>query len=305
MKKLPSFFVIGAQKAGTTTLHDWLVRQPNICLPKLKETHFFSDPEQHRLGIGWYLRQFPRCGNNAIVGEVDPDYLFFRDTPVRIKERIIDPKFVVILRNPLDRAYSHYQMSRRRGYEELRFREALLQEQERLSDSGNNFELNHHSYMARGRYSELILHYRSVFPSADFLFVKFDDLFGKDTGFETYSRICKFIGLKSPPSMTDMYRKSNPASEPRSLWLRDFLFKPSLLRKFTSRLLPAMTLKMRISYFLDQINQRPLEPGGNGEHKTVPQEIMRNALHEVELLEKVAHLQLRDWMEVISTQYGT
>lgn len=195
MIKLPSFFVAGAQKAGTTSLHDWLIQQPDISLPAMKETGFFSYEKVYSYGIKWYVRQFPKCGGDAIMGEVCPEYMFFEKAFERISECIKAPKIIFILRSPLDRAYSHYRMTVRRGYEDLTFKEALLAEEGRLS-GGGHFEKIHYSYMARSRYCEQILRCMNVFPKPDMLFVSFDDMFGAATGAETYERICKFIGVK-------------------------------------------------------------------------------------------------------------
>jgi len=86
--KLPSFFVVGAQKAGTTTLHNWLNQQPGFCLPKTKETHFFSDPSRYARGLQWYINQYHECEQTDIYGEIYPDYGFYPDAAGRIKNVI-------------------------------------------------------------------------------------------------------------------------------------------------------------------------------------------------------------------------
>ena len=76
MNKSLEFFVIGVQKAGTTSLHDWLAQQPDICLPKLKETHFFTYQSRYEKGVDWYLDQF-NGSSDQVYGEICPDYIFF------------------------------------------------------------------------------------------------------------------------------------------------------------------------------------------------------------------------------------
>jgi hypothetical protein len=76
----PSFFVVGAQKAGTTTIHQWLSRQPDVCLPAIKETHFFSHRDRFEKGTAWYLAQFEGGGTDRIRGEIDPDYAFIEES---------------------------------------------------------------------------------------------------------------------------------------------------------------------------------------------------------------------------------
>ena len=128
--KLPSFFIIGMQKAGTSTLHSLLAQDKQISLPYRKETHFFS--RNYKNGMKWYLNQF-KTKSFILRGEVDPSYIFYPNALLNIKRHIKNPKFILILRKPLDRSYSHYLMSKRRTYEKLSFNEALLIENERLN----------------------------------------------------------------------------------------------------------------------------------------------------------------------------
>ena len=90
-------FTIGAQKSGTTTLHNFLLASGEISLPGIKETHFFSHDEIFSRGASWYLQQFN--SDNKIFCEVDPSYLFFQNSALRIKLTIEDPKFIVVFRS--------------------------------------------------------------------------------------------------------------------------------------------------------------------------------------------------------------
>ena len=133
-KGFPNFFVVGAQKSGTTTIHDWLDKNYKIGLPKIKETHFFRDEELFSNGIDWYKCQYDSLSSVKIAGEVDPEYMFFPECVERIKTFVKAPKLIFILRDPLSRAYSHYLMSVRRGYENLAYINALLAENSRLEN---------------------------------------------------------------------------------------------------------------------------------------------------------------------------
>ena len=207
--KLPSFFVVVTQKAGTTSLHNWLIQQPEVVLPNIKETHFFDDERRYSFGIEWYIKQFGKCGSSEnIVGEICPDYMFFPQSAIRIKRYISAPDIIFIFREPIERAFSHYLMSVERGHEELSFPDALKAEDARLSQQNNiTFSMNHHSYFARSRYAEQIERFLAHFPSSDVLFIKFDDLMDINRGIETYERICKFIGVKSNSKIADRTRK--------------------------------------------------------------------------------------------------
>lgn len=296
-KQLPSFFVIGAQKAGTTSLHDWLVKQPDVCLPKCKETHFFSQLEKFSLGVGWYLKQFLHSKNDAVKGEVDPEYMFFPEAPLRIRKLIESPRFICILRHPVERAYSHYLMSVRKGFEILQFPDALKAEDNRRASGEDEYYLPHHSYMKRAAYSEQIMRYRKTFPDSEFLYVKFDELFGENTCQSEYSRICKFLGLKSDPVYPDSGSKSNQASMPRSKFLRDLIFKQSTLKKFIGSFIPSRgMLKLKLAVMLDNLNQAPIQQD-SGWRKIVPAEFWEAAREETKRLETLTGLDLKNWME--------
>ena len=168
-------FVIGAQKAGTTTIHEFLRAHPDISLPSIKETHFFSHDKVYHKGLDWYLRQFDSPKN--ILCEVDPSYLFYKQASCRIKNFLDNSKFIVIFRKPLDRAFSHYLMSCYRGHEKLSFIEAIEKENERLACDADLFSFINHSYISRGDYHKQLSLYLNEFDTSNFLFINFDNLF--------------------------------------------------------------------------------------------------------------------------------
>ena len=294
MKGLPSFFVLGAQKAGTTTLHDWL-SQEGVRLPWCKETHFFSSDDLFDKGIGWYLEQFKPKDTDGLTGEIDPEYIFSEKAPNRIKGLIRDPKLVLLLRNPLDRAHSQYLMSFRRGIETLGFSEALAKEAERFS-SGDDDKAAHFSYMARGRYCSQIERYMKTFPGSDFLFVKYDELFSADAGQEAYDRICRHIGLSSTAKAFDAGRKSNAASRPRNRFFSDFLHGHSPVKKAVGRLIPSREVKLKIAMFLDRMNRSPVKAGKSDWRSSVPSMFFDAANTEILALEKLTGFKLQDWI---------
>lgn len=119
VKCLPSFIIAGVQKAGTTALSAMLCTHPNISFSKKKEVHFFDNLKRYNLGISEYLHNFHewdtsgKGGSLPVYGESTPYYLASRDACRRISETIPDVKLVVLLREPVSRAYSEYQMKKR------------------------------------------------------------------------------------------------------------------------------------------------------------------------------------------------
>lgn len=301
------FLVLGAQKAGTTSLHDWLAQHSDIALPGIKETHFFSHEDRFKKGVNWYLSQFG-SGNseNKLVGEVDPEYLFSSTAPERIKRFTDVNKFVVILRSPLDRAYSQYLMSVRRGVEELPFDKALADESSRIK-SGGDFELDHQSYVSRSLYYEQIQRYFSVFPNGEFFFIKFDDFMDMKKGHDLYIRLTEFIGSSQDINFVNRANSKNQASIPKWSWLRDLIYrkgKRSLARRVVGALIND-DLKLKLFLFLDKYNQKKLNRSDMNSAKDfhIDQEVVSKVLSDLGKVERITGLSLTDWKDSISRDF--
>jgi hypothetical protein len=183
----PTFLIIGAQKAGTSSLFRYLSQHPGIRLPQRKELHFFD--VRYGNGVEWYEGQFPRQGLSSgyISGEASPYYLFHPLVPERVYRNYPDIRLIVLLRNPVDRAYSHFQMERSRNKEpEESFMRAVDLEYDRIAfekqqikegiiNSGDSFR--NWSYVSRGLYGEQIARWQQYFPSGQFLFIKSEDFY--------------------------------------------------------------------------------------------------------------------------------
>ena len=140
-QSLPEFFIVGAQKSASTTIHNWLMQNDEVNLPLVKETHFFSDINMYKNGIDWYLKKFEN--NTKIKAEIDPSYLYIEESIDRMKEiyKSKQPKFIISLRSPIQRAYSHFLMSKYKGYENLSFLDAIKAEKYRITDSNKKHTL--------------------------------------------------------------------------------------------------------------------------------------------------------------------
>jgi hypothetical protein len=292
----PGFFVVGAQRAGTTTLHHWLSQQPDVCLPVLKETHFFSDPEIFKRGISWYRKQFSKCTRDPIWGEVDPEYMFFEEALSRISWLFPAPKLIFIFRHPIERAYSHYLMTYRRELEQMTFADALRSEDERLSTSDYSTR-SHYSYFSRGRYVEQIDRCRAIFPDSEFLFIRFEDLFSFTWGAVTYSTICQFIGIQSDPITPDVSQKHNPASAAKSAFLTNFVHGSSWYRRLGGALIPSRRVKTLIMTWIDRHNQQPIQSAGDQDWgQMVPSDMIDAFNQETLKLQRVTGWDLADWL---------
>jgi hypothetical protein len=117
---LPSFLVIGAMKAGTTSIHHYLGEHPDLFLPAVKELNYFRDDTRHRRGIGWYRSQFAAAAPGQVCGEVSPDYTkhpHHQGAPERIAALLPDVKLIYFLRHPVVRMQSMYIHQRAAGRE--------------------------------------------------------------------------------------------------------------------------------------------------------------------------------------------
>jgi lipopolysaccharide transport system ATP-binding protein len=188
-ERLPWLVIPGAMKAGTTSLFGWLEGHPQLSASREKEVHYF-DMNFHR-GAVWYARQFVRPKRTANRGmtrpfESSPYYLFEPRVPSRIRDLVPEARIVVTLRDPVDRAFSHYHNNRRLGREALSFEEAidaedrrLAGEEERLLADAGYVSLVHkrYSYLRRGLYAEQLDRWMRHFPQSQIHVVDASRLF--------------------------------------------------------------------------------------------------------------------------------
>ncbi len=181
-KNTLDFIIIGAQKAGTTTLFSFLKKHPKIYMPPEKEAPFFSHDKRYVKGLGPYIKEFfDGAPINAIWGKATPYYMMgYQSTSVetiaeRIKTTFPNVKLIAILRNPIERAISHYRMSLRRGLENRSFEEAVHQ----LLDGDALKEARMHptetnSYIIQGEYARILNIYYQLFERGH-LFIAFTE----------------------------------------------------------------------------------------------------------------------------------
>ena len=189
---LPDFLVLGVQKSGTTSLFQYLMQHRQIASSFKKEVHFFD--WNYTKGASWYRAFFPTRGKvnrrarsfgQYLCGEATPYYIFHPGVPKRVHGLLPAAKFIVVLRNPVDRAYSHYQHSVTRNQETCSFEEAIAREPERLR--GEEEKLNRdeayvsiphiqHSYFSRGCYADQFQRWFEYFPSESFFIASTEEL---------------------------------------------------------------------------------------------------------------------------------
>lgn len=231
---LPDFLVIGAAKCGTTSLFDAICMHPLVARPRTngqprKELLYF-DYNFHR-GTDWYRKHFPleverrefaqEHGQPFVTGEATASYLTGYWVPGRVRQVVPDVKLIVTLRNPIDRAYSAFQMSRRERLEECEsFEQAIALEAERLAGELERVHSNprynpplppplgYWSYLHRSRYADHVASWLEQFPREQLLFLRFEDLAVDPSG--ALEEVHSFLGL--PPYRGGELRKLNAAT---------------------------------------------------------------------------------------------
>lgn len=233
--KKVDFFCVGVQKAGTSTLHTILKNSPEIFLPEGKETKFFVDEDLYNKGYEYYFRtSYSNAKEKLLLGEVDPEYIYFPKVAQRLSIYNVYAKIIIIFRNPIDRAYSHYLMSKSRGFEKHDFLTALTLEKERLN-CGSWLDRVHYSYCDRGFYSKQLSRYLDFFPRERIFIMFFEDLINDSS--ELMKDLAKFIGVGSVIDDFNSIKK-NTAIKSRSRLLSKMLYGKSQFRRRISRYFP-------------------------------------------------------------------
>ena len=214
-----NFIVAGAQKSGTTALRYFLKQHSQIALPDRQELHFFDDEEIFSGPVDYELlhRHFRPIGRvqswllpvrlGPIAGEVTPSYLYWKPAMERIRNYNPLIKLIILLRNPIDRAFAHWNMQRFKDREPLDFLDALKEEPRRIAQP-LTIESRRFAYVDRGFYSEQLERVFQFFPREQVRIVKFEDF--RDRKQETLNGIFEFLGVKPLRGVRDKDRNVVP-----------------------------------------------------------------------------------------------
>jgi hypothetical protein len=213
-RALPDALIIGAQRSGTSSLYRYLGRHPGVAPSFRKEVEFFS--RYYSRGVPWYRAHFElEAGRQRLRFEATPDYLFHPLAAERAAAVVPEARLIALLRNPVFRAWSHYQHMVDLGFETLAFDGALDAEAKRCApelaalDADPDYDakaLLRYSYVARGRYAEQLDRWLAVFPPEQLLVLRSEDFFRDTT--TVFARILEFLELDpwAPPAFTNESR---------------------------------------------------------------------------------------------------
>jgi len=234
-EKRVGFLIAGAQKAGTTALFDYLAEIPELELPAVKEAHFFDDEE----GVDWaapdYAPYHRLFGNpDRQWGEATPIYLYWPNALERIRAYNPAMKLILLFRDPVERAWSHWKMEYARGKETEPFAWCIREGRARMAE-GSPYPGFHrvYSYVERGFYGRQLARLLALFPRDQLLLLGSDTLKREPTA--TIQTICAFLKVAPPPGPIAP-KISRPAAEvdyPATLSDSDVIF---LQRQFSDEL---------------------------------------------------------------------
>jgi hypothetical protein len=206
---LPDFLVIGGQRCGTTSLHSYLAAHPQVRAATGKELQYFS--LHYGRGERWYRGHFPPSSPGTVSFEASPLYLFHPDAPSRVAATLPTGRFVALLRDPVERAWSHYLHTRSYGHEPLDFAGALAAEESRLSTPDG---WRRYSYAARGRYAEQLSRWLAHVPRERLHVLRSEDLYADPAA--VYAGVLEFLDLEpfTPPEFAVHTRRVDRSSPP-------------------------------------------------------------------------------------------
>jgi hypothetical protein len=234
-RALPDFLIIGTMKGGTTTLYDLLRTHPHVLGAYRKEVHFFDLPARYARGESFYRSFFPTrlemersalaAGGPMLTGEASPFYLYHPHAPRRAFELLPHARLIALLRDPIDRAYSHYQHAVRHGWESRSFETAITDELANLGASHQrltadpSLDLPDHQrteYVHRGQYAEQLERWARFYPRDQMLVLRSESFFADPAStlrrVESFLHIPRHDPIRLAPSNVGGYTSAMPGA---------------------------------------------------------------------------------------------
>ena len=235
----PNFFIVGAPKAGTTSLYHYLEAHPQVFMSSVKEPNYFSYQSSLNQNLYYnerginnreeYISLFEKAGNKKAIGEASVSYLFYPEAAINLKNTFPKSRIIIMLRNPVERAISHYNMDYKLGYVDLTFENVI----QKKNDSNLN-KLYYQQFIELGLYYNQVKRYIELFGRENVLIIFFED-FKNDAPHEV-KRIFEFLDVDSD-FQTDTSAKYNTFKTPRNSLIRS-IYRIKFLRVVLKKLFP-------------------------------------------------------------------
>ena len=229
------FFIVGAPKAGTTSLYHYLNEHPEISMSSQKEPDYFSDADIQNEGMYYgknridtikkYHSLFDDNSESKLKGEASVSYLFYKNVPQNIKTYNPEAKIIIMLRDPIDRAFSHYLMDYRLGLVSDSFEDIIDQK-----SVHKNAKLFYQQYIELSEYTNQVKRYLNVFDGKEILFIEYEDL--KKDALGIVKKTYLFLGVNQV-YRPDVNKKHNTYTMPKNSIIR-FIYSFVILRNILS-----------------------------------------------------------------------
>lgn len=254
MKK-PNFIIAGFPKCGTTSLHHYLSEHPQIFMPSQKELHFFTYEILSKLKNGpkdgavkktqiqdpkKYLDFYRNVKNEIAVGDASPSYINYPNQFLKIKEYLEDPKFIIVLRDPINRAYSNYLHLKREQRETLTFKEAVNRENKRIKDKYSDFWY----YKFNSTYYDKILKAKETFKEV--LIITSEEL--NENHVATMKKVYKFLDVDCNFITKRKSNRFNKGGYYKKNLFTKIIFQPSKFKNLIKKVIkPTPSLKILLA----------------------------------------------------------
>ena len=264
MKK-PNFIIAGFPKCGTTSLHHYLSEHPEIFMPEQKELHFFTFKILSKLKNGpkdelvketqinsseKYLSYFQNVKKEIAIGDASPSYINYPSEFLKIKKYLNDPKVIIILRDPINRAYSNYLHLKREHRETMSFEDAIGAEDERIKNKYSDFWY----YKFNSTYYQKIVKAKTTFSNVLILTIEELD---KDP-IITMKKVYKFLGVNNNFSFKTISEKFNVGGNYKKNFATKIIFQPSKFKNRIKRLVqPTSFLKIILMRITSIFKSKP------------------------------------------------
>ncbi len=251
---LPNFLIIGAPKAGTTALYQYLQQHPSVFMSHPKEPHFFTYQQDHwpewaTPTLAEYRQLFEPAGQASALGEASTWYLYSRHAAQAIQRQIPNIRLIALVRHPVDRAYSSFVFRQQCGWEALpTFEQAIRQEPERIAQA---MPWDYH-YLQAGFYGEQLQRYYDTFDRGQIRVFLHDDLKADAAG--VVRSTCQFLEIDDGVSL-DTDATHNVTYRPKNQRINRFLTQKSGLKSMVKRVIPTWVRQP----LTNQIRQQNLE----------------------------------------------
>lgn len=280
MKIRPEYFVVGTAKAGTTSLFRYFSTHPSVYVPPNKETYFFGEyfyADAKINSLPEYKSLFKTVPKESICVEISTTYLYSRNAAKEIYKYNPDARIIMILRNPMDRAFSNYMYRRKTGNEECtQFEEGIKMENERIV-SGKPYGFH---YTNMGFYYKQVQRYLDIFKKENVLILIFEEI--KENSNLFYQRISDFMEIQYLSSF-NVSKRYNKSGEFRSERFMKLLNSDNIVKKYFKKMIPQEKRKRLSGFFKDlNISNRKIEM--KPETRIQMRDLFNEDIHKLEAL---------------------